>query len=294
MGPLRSLLAARSIRRRLILFTVGVLLVAGSAYVVFGVLPAGVGAQAGESRAVTEEVRYWTPDDGWNEELRERTSRLVDVDEQLTLDENVDSAASPRGASFRLPVDQRLRVQGEPGVTAGFPPTPFFESPPETVHVAVPWAQSGRAKVGAFDTFYRTDVTERDGLELVRYQARHSSQFFVHEEKIWYRASVRTALVEPASGTVVEYSDHETLWTEPLPLLGTAHKVHELTTERERVWEAQVDSTPATEQKLLEEAKAERAEQLKDLLSYGLPGLAAGELMLWAAIARRPVRAFPG
>lgn len=277
----------------MILFTIGVALIAGSAYVVFGVLSSGVGAQAGESQAVTEEIRYWTPDDGWSEGLRERTSRFVEADEHLTLDENLGSTHSPRGASFRLAVDQWLRVQGEPGVTAGFPPTPLFDSPPDTVYVAVPWAQSGRAKVGAFDAFHRTGVTEQEGLDLVRYHARHSSQFFVHEEKIWYRASVRTALVEPATGTVVEYSDHETLWTEPLPLLGTAHRVHELTTARERVWEAQVDTTPATEQKLLEKAKGERTEQLKDLLSYGLPGLAAGELMLWAAIARRPVRAFP-
>lgn len=293
MADWRAWLTRSPLPRRVLLFVAGLALVAASAYVVFHVLPSNQTAQPGEEVRIDERFRAWTPEEGWTEGLRTRTVAVVDDPAGLALRERVEGAASPRGASFSLPVDGALNVEGEPAVRAGFPATPLFGEPRETVYLAVPWADDGHAAVGAIDTFHRSDVVDRDGTGLVEYNARHVAQFFVHDDKIWYRATARTVLVEPLTGDVVDYDRHETLWIEPMPVEGLPHGVHELTTERERVWEAHVEPTATAQAALLERAQHHRAERLEELAAVGLPILGLGDVFLWAAIAARPRRVFP-
>lgn len=267
---------------------------AGSAYIVFHVHPTDTQAQTGQRASVTEQARTWAPQAGWEEHLRQRSVTLDDDGETLTLREHIETAASPRGDRFELPVDGTLHVAGEPGVRATFPTTPIFEAPPAVVYLGVPWETDQGAVVGAIDTFHRMGVTEQDGLELVRYHAREASQFFVHDGTIWYRETNRTALVEPVTGLVVDYHAQETLWTEPHHTGFLTAPLLQQLESKEKVWEAIVEPTPAGEQALLEQAKARRAEHLEDLFTKALPVLGLGEVLLWAAIARRPHRAFPG
>lgn len=279
---------------RAALLAVGLVLVATAAYVVVHVDPGQLPTEADQPRSVTEHATTWTPDRGRQETLRQRTTVADASDDGLVHRESIDAPASPRGHRFQLPLDDRLEVDHEPGARVTFPPTPLFDAPPETVHLAVPWADEGPDPVGALDTFRRMDTVEQDGVTLVRYHARHSAQFFVHEETVWFRQTNRTALVEPVTGAVVDYRDHETLWTKPMrsnPLIGNL--LNDLTT-REKVWEATVEPTEAAQAQLFEQAMTARSEHLRSLATTALAALAAGEMLLWAALAGRPRRFFDG
>lgn len=282
---------------RAALLAAGLVLVAGAAYVVFNVEPGQMPSQPGEVQLVTERTDTWTPDRGDQEALRQRSLTTQDTGEGLLLQETLDAPAPPRGQRFQLALDDELEVADEPGARVSFPSTPLFNAPPERVYLAVPWEGQGPDEtdpVGAIDTFRRMGTVEQHDVTLVRYHARHSSQFFVQGDTIWFRQSNRTALVEPVTGTIVDYHDEETLWTKPAqsdPLIGNL--LNELTTKG-KVWEATVQPTPASQAALLEQAIAARGEHLQGLLAKALPALGAGELLLWAAIANRPRRFFDG
>jgi hypothetical protein len=275
------------------LLAVGVGLVAAAAVLGFHVIPSDAGPDPGASTEVTEHAETWTPAEGWRTGTRTVTTSLVEGDEGLAVRERVQGPASPRGASFTLPVlDDDLRLAADPGGRAGFPAVPFAQSVPDTVHVAVPWADDdGEATVGAYDRFERMGTVERDGLTLVEYHARHATQQFLHEGTIWTRQSERTAIVDVVTGTVVDYEHHETLWAEPQedddPLLGGLQQ--ELA-EREKVWEAHLEPTDEAVGTLLERAEASRRDTVEDVLMAAGPALVAGQAMLGAALTGRPRR----
>lgn len=279
-----------SLARRAVLLVLGLALVAGAAYLVFHVLPAGMQVTEGPATTVSERVSYWTPEEGRQEAIRSRSARIVEVSDGLALKERLGAAHSPRGRSFQLAINASGLVEGEPGVRVRFPTTPLFGEAPRKVHLGVPWTTDDGTAIGAIDTFHREGTVEEDGIRLVRYKAREPSQFFVTDGTIWYRAAQRTVLVEPVTGDVVDYRTHEVLWREPEPQPFVPHRVHELTTEKRKVWEATVEPTEASAQALLQQAAAARAEHLEDLLVVGLPVLGAGEVLLWGALAARPRR----
>ncbi len=289
-------LTRSSLFRRGALLLTGLLLLAAAAAIAVDRTSAPIQAEPGSSTTTQEEIAYWTPEQGWREQVRERTERIVERQDGLALQGTLSGAFSPRGGAFTLPVDEGLEVTGEPGVRAGFPSTPLFGEIRDVVHLGVPWDNEHGLAVGAIDAFHRMGTEQRGGVTLIEYDARHVGQFLVTDGTIWYRATARTALVEPLTGMVVDYRDHETLWSEPvhgplgetgLPLLGD---LDERFTHRERVWASDVRPTPEASQALLERAIDARHDHLWDLALPILPALVAGELAIGMALVGRPER----
>lgn len=281
--------------RRAALVLVGAAAILVAAWAVFDAIPASAGPGPGTEATVTESVERWTPQDGFERTERTSTHRIEAEDGATVFRERISSEASPRGDAFELEVEDGLRLAHEPGARAGFPATPFMGTPPETVYVAVPWEDDEVARVGAYDRFERAGTVERGGIELVEYTARHGRQAFLHGDTIWYRQSSQTALVEPVTGTVVDYRDHESLWRESFedggPLLGS---LQQDLAQPEKAWEATVEPTEASSDELLEQAKAERAEVARKMAGTALAGLVVGDACLLAALMARPRRLFGG
>lgn len=269
----------------------GVGLVFAAAYLGLYLVPFSNGVEPGASTSVTERAETWTPEDGWREDLREATARIEVEDDGLVFEERLSSPAPPRGNVFELPVEEDLRLAHEPGARASFPPMPVFQEPRDTVYVAVPWSDGDQARVGAYDRFEHIETVERDGVTLLEYHARHGSQQFLHDGTIWTRASERTALVEPVTGTVVDYEDHETLWAEPHedddPVLGS---IKQQLAEREKVWEATIEPTDASSSALLDQAEAARDDHVQRIVAAAAAPLIAGQALLAAGLTGRPRR----
>lgn len=281
--------------RRGALVLLGAAVIVTAAWIVLDAIPSSAGPGPGTEATVEESVQRWTPEDGWEQTERTSTQRIEGEADAAVFRERISSEASPRGDDFALEVEDGLRLAREPGARAAFPATPFLGTPPETVYVAVPWEDGGDASVGAYDRFERTGTVEQDGVELVEYSARHGRQAFLHEDTIWYRQSSQTALVEPVTGTVVDYRDHESLWREPYegddPLLGS---IKQDLAGPEKTWEATVEPTEAASSALLDEAKAQRAEVATEMAATASAGLVLGDALLLAALTARPRRLFGG
>ncbi|PSG96199.1 hypothetical protein BRD56_11765 [Thermoplasmatales archaeon SW_10_69_26] len=282
--------AASTLAVRGLLVLAGALVVATGAYAVFHLAPASLDPEPGQTQAVTERVAYWTPEDGHQQILRPRTDHVRQDADGLELVRRLQGTHSPRGGQFQVDLGDRWRLAEEPAAYAAFPPTPVWEEPPETVHVGVPWQTEDGKRIGGFDDFQRLHETERDGLALVKYEAREPSQFLVDGDQVWFRTAVRTALVEPVTGTVVDYHDEETLWTAPLEGPDIVHEIQPPRENREKVWEATVEPTPASQQQRVEQAEQTREDHLEHVLALAVPALLAGELLMGAGITGRPKR----
>lgn len=272
----------------------GLGLLAAGAFAVVQVVRGNLDPQPGAQATVTERVDYWTPHEGDQQVLRPRRTQVRDTAEGLEVLHRLDGAHSPRGDRFPLEVTDRYRLEAEPGGFARFPPTALWEEPPETVHLAVPWATDDGVRLGPFDTFQRLHEVERAGVTLVEYQAREPNQFLVDGDTVWFRNADRTAFVEPVSGTVVDYRSHETIWRAPLDRPDLLHDLEPPRENREKVWEATARPTDAATVARAEQARDRRSDHWSDVLLAGLPLLGAGEALLWAGLAGRPRRLMGG
>lgn len=275
---------------RVLVFSLGALLVLGSAYAVFRIAPEDLGPKPGAHASVTETVDYWTPKQGDQEALRPVSATVRDSGANLTWVQKLQGPHSPRGGQFALELAEGYELAEDPGADVTFPPTPLWEKPPEIVYLGVPWQTEDGVQLGAFDDFYRLHEVRRDGVTLVKYEAREPNQFFISGDTIWFRSIHRVAFVEPVSGTVVDYRDHETLWRASRDRPTLLQELEPPSQSREKVWEATVEPTPASSQQLLRQAEQHRAEHLEDLLVAGMPLLAAGEVLMWGALVGRPRR----
>lgn len=272
----------------------GAVLVAGSALAIAHEAVDRLNPEPGDQQQVTERVSYWTDDAGAGQTLRPRTTSVQDSGGRLQLIDRVEGVHSPRGDRFPLQLEERFGLADKEGGFAAFPPTPRWQEPPEMVHLGVPWRTADGVQVPLFDSFHRLHEVERDGLTLVKYKANEPNQFFVESDTVWFRNVERTVLVEPVTGTVVDYRAHETIWeapresSGPLGLFGTARE------NREKVWEATVEPTPASQQALAERAEHQLSAQLEAFAWTGGPLLAVGELAMAAAMLGRPRRLMPG
>lgn len=282
-GPSRLLL-------RGLLVLAGAFFVVASTYAGLRFAPAGLHPEAGDSQAVTESVSYWTPSEGEREALRPRSEQVRQTGDGLELFRRLAGPHSPRGDEFTVELGERWTLAEEPAAYASFPPTPLWETPPETVHVGVPWQTAEGKTIGGFDAFHRLHEVERAGLELVKYKAREPAQFLVDGDVVWFRSAERVAFVEPVSGTVVDYRDEETLWKAPLDRPEVLHDIQPPRSNREKVWEAVAEPTPTGQQQLAQAAERARADHVEQLAVYGLPLLLAGQGLLWAGLAGHPER----
>jgi hypothetical protein len=251
--------------------------------------PGALPPEAGTSQAVTEKVDYWTPEEGDEQVLRPRNDHVRRTGDGLELVRRLEGPHSPRGGAFSVELGERWTLAEEPAAYATFPPTPMWEEPPATVHVGVPWEKEGKT-IGGFDDFHRLEEVRRHGLDLVKYKAREPNQFLVDGDVVWYRSAERVAFVEPVSGTVVDYRDEETLWRAPLQETELLNDVQPPRENREKVWEAVVEPTPAGTQQLAQAAERSRGDHLGQLAVYGLPALLAGQGLLWVGLTGRPKR----
>jgi hypothetical protein len=127
-----------------------------------------------------------------------------------------------------------------------------------------------------------------EGLDVLRYEARHDDQFYVTPNgQVWFLAVERVAVVEPLTGTLVDYRVHETLWRQvdaapeiPLPIDVDL-------SERERVWEAMITPTPATVDERLQAAEEGRQDHHVRMALYGLGPLLLGELAIFMGLTGR-------
>lgn len=273
-----------------LLVLVGALIVAASAYAVFALVPASLGPEAGERQAVTERVDYWTPEEGHESVLRPRTDSVRQTGDGLELLRQLGGPHSPRGDEFRVGLEEGWRLAQEPAAHASFPATPPWEKPPETVYVGVPWQTQQGVEVALFDDFHRLHEVEQDGLTLVKYHAREPNQFLRDGDTVWFRAAERTALVEPISGAVVDYHEEETIWRASVAGPALLYELRPPRDDREKVWGASIEPTPSGQARLVEQAEAARADQLADMLGYGLPALLVAEGLMAAGIVGRPKR----
>ncbi len=266
---------------------------AASFVIVFHVVPSELSPKAHRGEPVSEQARTWTPEQGWSEQIRRSSAEVVEEGEDLVFEKRVSNAHSPRGAVFEVPVEEDLRLVEEPGARMAFPAVGFFEEPAETVFLAVPWSGQGEDTVRVFDRFEWVAVDEREGLTLVEYHARHGSQALLHGDHIWFRQAERSVLVEPVTGSIVDYEEAEALWSEPYeagdPRFGFLLQGLQ---EREKVWEASVSPSPAAQQALVEEAKQARNDHALELAWTGGPVFVAGQALLFAGLAGWPRRAF--
>jgi hypothetical protein len=277
------------VARGLLVLT-GAALLAASAYAVFALLPASLGPEPGSERAVTESVEYWTPEEGHETVLRPRTDAVHEGSGGLELVRTFAGPHSPRGGEFRVGLDQGWRLAEEPSAHAAFPATPPWEKPPETVYVGVPWQTDRGLQLALFDDFRRLHEVEDHGLDLVKYKADEPSQFLVDDDVAWFRSVQRTALVEPISGTVVDYREEETIWRTSLEGPELLRDVRPPSDQREKVWEATIEPTPAGTQRLAEHAEEARADELRELAAYALPAVLASEALMAAGLVGWPKR----
>lgn len=262
---------------RTLLFFAGVGAVLGAALFVLALAPTTVSAEDGLERAYKEEVRYWTPSDGWQVATRTRTFVLDDTPAGGELREAIEGPHGPRGDSFRLHTDADGVVVEEPGVRVAFPPSPPPFDPFSAVHLGVPWERSGASAVAAIDSFERVGTAERHGLRVTVYEARHVGQFYVTGETAWFRSTARVAFVEPLTGRVVDYEDHETLWRKHVPSERPLSLLPSLFEAPERVWDLHAEPTEETRAAMAEDAKRARTDYFARLAAGGLPLLLVGE-----------------
>lgn len=268
---------------RVVLLAAGLAFVTASFVSVFLLVPRALGPGPGDELVLSENVRWWTNEDGWSEDTRSHVVRVRDVAPGLRVEEDIAGAHSPRGGRFVLPVDASLEVVGEPGVRLAFPPTPLFRDAPHNVYLGVPWASPSLSKIGAIDNFTFTEQLELDGLAVNRYEARHVAQEFVHGGQLWKRATHRVVLVEPLTAIVVDYYEHETLWRKempellPLPFPIEAPQPFE---RRVKVWESVVTPTDVTHDALMDQAREARRGHFLEIMLWGLPLLIVGEICL--------------
>lgn len=284
-----------SLVRRLLVFGLGLALVASAVILTFYVMPEAFSARTEESLTVRETASTWTPEAGWREEVRRTSVDMVESGEGFVVEERVSNAASPRGSVFEVPVFEDLRLVEEPRARMGFPAVGFFQAPMETVHLAVPWEAEGSDTVHLYDRFDRVGVDERGGVSLVEYNARHGSQALLHDGEIWFRQVDRTVWVEPVTGMVVDYVEEEALWSEPYrggdPLLGSV--LQDLEGGKEKRWEATVAPTPAASSSLLESAKEERMMLALESGGWSVPVFVIGQALMFSGLVRWPRVAFP-
>lgn len=263
----------------------GALLIAGAGALAFAVVPQSLGPQAGQEHAVTEAIRYWTPEDGWQEATRTDHVQVTEAGQALRFEQTVDGPHSPRGDSFAFTIQEDYELADEQGLRASFPPTPYLRDPPSRVYLAVPWELEDGAFAGAHDNLTLVETTERQGTELLVYEAYHGRQFFHPEDGLtWYRAVERTVLVEPLTGTIVDHDTHEVLWKETYPTvegLPIPWAIQKPLLEREKVWEAHVSVTPESQADRLETAEDRRDGYHWQMIAAGLPTLLLGEVLIW-------------
>lgn len=273
-----------------LVFLVGVALVAVAAFAVFEVTPEDLNPEPGEQARVTETVDYWTPRSGDQQALRPRTATIEPQGDGFAFVEQIQGVHSPRGDRFALALSDRLELAEEPGAVAAFPPTPLWSEPPEIVYLAVPWETPEGVEVGAFDDFHRLREVPREGMTLVEYKAREPNQFFLTDGTVWFRSIDRTALVDPVSGTVVDYREHEILWKADAERPALLNRIDPPRTNREKVWEATVEPTPSSVQALAAQAEEQRDAMLEQALVSGGVPLAFAWVAMGAGLAGWPRR----
>lgn len=284
MAPLGSLAP------RLARLVLGAALILAAAATAVTIVPDQLEPSPGDRQVLGEEIRWWTPEDGWREGVRTRTLTVLDSPEGLQLDEAISGPHSPRGASFQLPISEDLRLRTESALHAGFPPTPYFATLADNVHLAVPWQDGAGTAAGAVDNMTRSGIGEVGGLATVTYRAHHADQFFVEDEgsgQVWFRAVQRTVEVEPISGTVLDHTTHEVIWRAETGALGDLPVLSTLERDllgREKVWEATLHLTPAAQAQQADRAAEQRSTYHRNLFLAGAPLLALGELLVWRGI----------
>lgn len=263
----------------------GILLVAGAGALAFAIVPQSLGPQPGAEHTTEEEIRYWSPDDGWQQATRTDRVRLAQVGEELRFEQTVEGPHSPRGDRFTFTIGEDYELTEEEGLRTGFPPTPYLREAPRNVYLAVPWELEEGVSAGAHDNLTLTGTAERGDLELLVYEAYHGNQFFHPEDGLtWYRAVERTVYVEPVTGTVVDHQTHEVLWKETYPTvegIAVPWTVQKPLVEREKVWEAHVSPSAESQADRVEAAEDRRSSYHWRMIAAGLPTLILGEVLIW-------------
>lgn len=269
----------------------GTLLIAGAGALAFAIVPQSLGAEPGQEHTVEEAIRYWTPEDGWQQATRTERVRVDEAGDGLRFEQTVDGPHSPRGDRFAFAIGEDYELTDEEGLRTGFPPTPYLREAPRNVYLAVPWELEQGAYAGAHDNLTLIDTTQRQGLEVLVYEAYHGRQFFHPMDGLtWYRAVDRTVYVEPLTGTVVDHQTHEILWKETYPIIEgipAPWSVQKPLIEREKVWEAHVSPSAESQAERIEAAEDRRSGYHWRMIAVGLPTLLLGEVLIWRATAGR-------
>lgn len=270
----------------------GVLMVATAFVTFFHLVPSGWDPPSDEPITVTETVRHRT-DDGWADGHRQTTMMLRNTGNGYVASLERAGTIGPNEAQVRTPVAKNLTVQAAGAANAlwSFPVRGPFEDRPGAVDLAVVRMDEGLPLVVAVDRFRFMGTATVADTPVEHWTAAPPPHRFFDDGHRYERVVERHVYVEPISGLVVGWAEHEQLWTHWQARLGQDPVdaiLHGAVTDNGYlpIWDAWTNTTTAAEESLAERADELRTDRLRSMVLWAAPALLAGEMGLWFGIRR--------